>query len=553
MSDQLASIERLQEEVHHLLEEARENNRILAETREKAIASYLQSHQQMLAHVETISNLRQEIFGLIESLEGAPGFGEEALEELGILGDSLLNAPLFHPQYEKMLARLAAAKQNGRPVEATLREEIEEQLRDFDMLPDEDEIEAGKMILDALKKKGEASQGQDIELATRGLQPLAGLALQHGLAGSLPREEGIRLLQNMKEGLKENASRLQSENQLISNSKYGRRAQKNEPQENLEDLKNLQDMLSRLREALEDSRRLGAPSPMLDEVAEQFGPEDEEEYRQALVDAFLDDMLDESEGLMFSEDYDADDDGFFPDEEEGWEDEEDWEEVENPRYPVGSSVEVIRSETPFRGFPKLNIQGWQGRVEHVYTNGELVVYEVSLDSVSLRALPEKFIKKSCEEEYGNFFLFEFEEEGLRPAVARDTEDEAISTNRRLFHRYFWGNVDEDKQAARVFGIMMRQPAADDIDNWLAYFRDEVEFPFDAQVEGLILRQIEPGTAVEVLGIEGADEEEGFGLVASIRKGRAILSYPLMELMPVNDKDPKAQPLLDYRFWADLMI
>ena len=73
------------------------------------------------------------------------------------------------------------------------------------------------------------------------------------------------------------------------------------------------------------------------------------------------------------------------------------------------------------------------------------------------------------------------------------------------------------------------------------------------VEGLVLQHIEPGTEVEVLGMEGIDEENDFGLVASIKKGRAILSYPLMELMPVNDKDSKAQPLLDYRYWADLML
>ncbi|MCB9299498.1 MAG: hypothetical protein H6566_02550 [Lewinellaceae bacterium] len=555
MSDQFdhteVAIKALKKEVFQLQEEARREEQHLRETCEKVIEHHLQTNQQMLMHVENIELLRREVLGLTEQLKTVKGFDEEDLDNIQVLGEQLVNAPLFHPQYEKMLAQQAAARQNGHPFDAQLRQQMEERLEDFNILPGEIEIKAGEAILKAFQEQGTPKQGLDIELATEGLLRLASLALQQSLADNLATEKAAGFLNDLKAGLKACTARLQNEHRQVSNSSFGRRALQSEPQENLEDMKGLQDMLAKLKTAFEDTIRLSAPSPLLEEVAEQFGLEDDEEYRQALVDAFLEDMLDESEGLMFSEDFDADSDGLFQDNEE-WED-ENWAPAENPRFPIGSSVAVITSAKPFKGFSKLDIQGWQGRVVDAYTNGTVIAYEVVLDSVTLQGLPEKFIRRACEEDYGSFFRYEFEETDLRPAEARDTEAEALASQRRLFHRYFWGEISQDAQAARVFEIMMKEPAAEDIDNWINYFRKEVEFPFNAQVEGLILRKIEPGTVVEVLGIEGLDEEEDFGLIASIRKGRAILSFPLMELMPVNDKDPKAQALLDYRLWADLML
>ncbi|MCB0571609.1 MAG: hypothetical protein KDC66_17685 [Phaeodactylibacter sp.] len=556
MSDQPGrpdlSIEALKKEVSQLMEDAAQKNRLLEDARERTIIYHLQANQRMLEYVEAISGLRKEVPALIDRLEGIQGFDEEKLDELSIMGEQLLGAPLFHPQYETMLSHLAAARQNGQPFEAQLRQEIGARLEGFAILPGETEIEAGKAILATLEKRGEAGKGRDIELATAGLLSLARLAVREGLADGLPLPEAIPFLQNLKDGLMENAGRRQNEQLELASSSLGRQALQEEPPHNLDELKSLQEMLAKLKEALEHSISLGAPSPLIDEVAEQMGSEEEESYRQALVDAFLEDMLDESEGLLFSEDYDTDDDFYLGEKEGDWDDEE-WEPVEQPHFPAGSSVEVITSSTPFNGFPTINIKGWQGRVVEALTNGEIVVYLVVLDSLSLQALPEKFIQKACEEEYGNFSRYELEEADLKPASPRDTPEVALATNRRLFHRYFWGNIEEDQQAARLYDIMMRDAETEDIDNWVAYFRKEVDFPFDAQVEGLILRHIEPGTTVEVLGIEGVDEKEGFGLIASIRKGRAILSFPLMELMPVNDKDPKAQPLLDYRLWADLIL
>ncbi|MCB9265098.1 MAG: hypothetical protein H6558_08750 [Lewinellaceae bacterium] len=106
-----------------------------------------------------------------------------------------------------------------------------------------------------------------------------------------------------------------------------------------------------------------------------------------------------------------------------------------------------------------------------------------LDSHTLEKLPRRFIKFTCEEEYGTFSRFEFEESDLETAEPRDTLEEAIVTQRQLFHRYFWGNIKEDEQAARIYEIMLRAPAEDDISNWATYFSNDVAYPFAAVVEG----------------------------------------------------------------------
>ena len=42
---------------------------------------------------------------------------------------------------------------------------------------------------------------------------------------------------------------------------------------------------------------------------------------------------------------------------------------------------------------------------------------------------------------------------------------------------FLGNIDEDEQAARIYDVMLKSPASEDIDNWVVYFHNEVEHPF----------------------------------------------------------------------------
>lgn len=530
----------LQQEVETLLEKAGAARQQLNATRRQILDAQLRASHDMLEHIEAINQLRKDIREMLEHLEG---FDPEEMESVQYLGNQLAMAPLFHPQFEELLARRDNAAGNGRSFEEELREQVLSRLDEFAFFPGSKENAAREAAIRGLTSADQLAWSEELPTLTR-------LLLSQSPIRQMKTEKAAALLIQLRSGLQEYLKRVRREEKNLKNSTFGRHAFGAGPDEGMEDFQSLRELLERMKEAFADSIRLKGPSPLLKKLIEEYEleEEEEEEYQDELLDAFLDDMFDESEGLMFSEDF-GPDDGFFWDDEE----EEEWVELKNPRHLIGSSVQTVADQTLGQGFSDVRIKGWQGRVEEALTNGQENVYVVALDSITLRQLPERFIQYTCEEEYGSFSRFEFYEADLAPAEPRDTIEDAVITQRQLFHRYFWGDIKEDEQAARIFDIMLQAPAEEDIDNWLAYFNSEVEYPFSAVVEGLVLQHIEPGTEVEVLGVEGVDEENEFGLVASIKKGRAILSYPLMELMPVNDNDPKAEPLLDYRYWADLML
>lgn len=232
-----------------------------------------------------------------------------------------------------------------------------------------------------------------------------------------------------------------------------------------------------------------------------------------------------------------------------------WKEIASPKFKTGSLVAITAPlDLQSQAFPELTTKGWRGRVEEAITDGKSCYYIISLDSITLKQLPPRYLQEMVEAgERDNPFLLEVPEQALKAVAPKDTEAEALEFQKLTYHTYFWGNIKKDAQAKRMFQILTRDPADDDLGNWLHYFQHQVTFPISAEVEGLLLDEIQPGTEVEILGIEGLGADEQMGLIGSIQKGRAILSYPLMELQPLNENDPAQQPLSDYRYWADFSL
>lgn len=235
---------------------------------------------------------------------------------------------------------------------------------------------------------------------------------------------------------------------------------------------------------------------------------------------------------------------------EYFEDEE-WYPIYSPKLPAGSVVAVTAdNQLDKQGFPGLSTKGWHGRVDEALTDGNRVIYSIELDSPTIASLPEAFLKMLCEE--SPLPCFEFLAEELQTASPRDTIEEATASQRAVYHRYFWGDIEKDQQATRIHRIMMKNPSSSDLENWLDFFQNEVQYPLPAVAAGLIFTQLPHGTPVEVVGIEGLDEEDCYGIIASVKKGRAIISYPLMELGPASE-EAQCWPIKDYQYWADFML
>jgi predicted nuclease with TOPRIM domain len=537
--------------IAQLLQQAHQQEQHLQAQRQKIYDYQLAAEKAFLEHVSNLWQLRSEVIQLVHQVEELEVLDEDTMAVLRFISEDLNDLPLFHPHYEKLLeARAAAPQQNGQTIDQETANRIKDRLDSFSDYPGELEIEAGKTALQALARLGKSQPGMDIEMALQGILLPASALLEAGLE-SLGEAPALALLHEQEKGLKAFIARLEKESQLLASSDTTRMALENQPLDQHEDITELQVTLNKVKAALEDTIHRGAPSPLFDELADEYAYEDEEEeqdaFRDRQVGAFLNDMLDETEGLFYGGGFE--DDFLY----EMMEDDYELEIHENPRFPLGSSVKVIADHLLENDPFGINLKGLQGRLTEAFHFQESTLYTLQLDSISLRSLPEAFVRKCCEDEYGSFTNYEMLEDILEPAEPRDTPEEATTAHRHLFHYHFWGDVESNDAAARIYRIMMKSPARTDIDNWLDYFAKQVQFPFDAQVEGLIFQNIEPGTRVEVLGIEGNDPEDEFGLIASIRKGRAILSYPLCELMPLFHDDPKGQALNDYRLWADFMI
>jgi transcription elongation factor Elf1 len=87
----------------------------------------------------------------------------------------------------------------------------------------------------------------------------------------------------------------------------------------------------------------------------------------------------------------------------------------------------------------------------------------------------------------------------------------------------------------------------DRDEWIDLFEKTLEFPFEAEVceyqEGSVINQ---GDIVKVHQI--LDEDDLYGVIVSIRKGRKKYSFPLVDLEPIKVVR-EAKNLFDaYHYW-----
>jgi hypothetical protein len=85
-------------------------------------------------------------------------------------------------------------------------------------------------------------------------------------------------------------------------------------------------------------------------------------------------------------------------------------------------------------------------------------------------------------------------------------------------------------------------------DWLQYLNEKISFPFEAEIceyqeGGSILCQ---GDKLKVHKIEG--EDDLYGVIVSVRKGRKKYSFPLVDLEPLNLDEKGKEALEDYKTW-----
>lgn len=217
---------------------------------------------------------------------------------------------------------------------------------------------------------------------------------------------------------------------------------------------------------------------------------------------------------------------------------------------VGGSV-VVKDGIMCPDMESLSIAGWQGRVSDVFVGDDKeILVNVEWDSITLRSLPEGYVKQSEEEglDWASMNLLISE---VKPIQPRDTEKDVQSAIEELsdlpsFHS--WNFLGEE--GARISSVLEGLDQDDTyacMEAWSEHLEEVLVFPFDAVIaDGDNRGPLKVGDQIRVHGIELVDDL--YGIIVNVRLGRRKYAHPLCNLEVLDKKSPNYQNVMDYAVW-----
>ena len=213
------------------------------------------------------------------------------------------------------------------------------------------------------------------------------------------------------------------------------------------------------------------------------------------------------------------------------------------RFKVGDTI-VVKPDVMCPDSPDFSLAGWQGRVAEVY--GEEGTLLIHWDSLTLRAMPEDYVREGVEEglEWDAMVL---EADDVVAAVARDTPDDVQQAYDEIASAYAWDHLTDNPGIREVLTGVDAGDTRACLEAWGEHLGEVLQFPFEAEIVEMMVRgPLRIGDRVQVTGIELADES--YGLIASLRRGREQFEWPLCDLEATKRDAPNYQPLRDYVVW-----
>ena len=217
-----------------------------------------------------------------------------------------------------------------------------------------------------------------------------------------------------------------------------------------------------------------------------------------------------------------------------------------PLFTTGASVKV-KAGVRCPDYPKLAIGGWQGRITEVEkAEDDSIVVLIQWDSVTLKAIPEKFIADSEKEgcAWAEMYL---DQDDVEPAAPRDSDKEARDVGRKLEEKAFW--LSEGKVGAVVVAAIGKVDSKSEMalfEAWMAYLKTALSFPFEAKVSEPQEGPRKQGDKVTVLAIED-ETDDLYGVLVAVKSKRTAV-FPLCELAVTDRKSPNWLPVEAYRTW-----
>ena len=110
------------------------------------------------------------------------------------------------------------------------------------------------------------------------------------------------------------------------------------------------------------------------------------------------------------------------------------------KFKIGQTVKV-RNGVLCPDDSEFNLSGWTGRIIELVEDEEPTVF-IEFDSVTLKNMPERFIKKSEQEglDWSNIYLDVSE---VEPTKSRDTEQDAKNIRNEIKKRFEWIGIGSE--------------------------------------------------------------------------------------------------------------
>ena len=215
------------------------------------------------------------------------------------------------------------------------------------------------------------------------------------------------------------------------------------------------------------------------------------------------------------------------------------------KYKIGQTVKV-KTGVLCPDDSEFNLSDWTGRIIELDEDEEPTVC-IDFDSITLKNMPEKYVKKSEQEglDWSKIYLYETE---VEPTKFRDTEQDTKNIRIEIKKRFEWiGIGPEGELIQSVINSAESFKGWDVLKAWEKYLVKNLQFPFETVIHEYQGRgPLNEGDKLKVFGIELVDDH--YGIIVACRKERKRYDFPLVDLKVTEKKSINSNIIEAYRTW-----
>ena len=195
---------------------------------------------------------------------------------------------------------------------------------------------------------------------------------------------------------------------------------------------------------------------------------------------------------------------------------------------------------------EFDLSGWTGRIIDLVEDEEPTI-GIEFDSITLKDMPEKFIKKSEQEDldWSRIYL---DVNDVERTKSRDTEQEAKIIRNEIKKHFEWiGIGSEGELIQSVINSAESFKEWDALKAWKKYLEKNLQFPFETFIHEYQGKgPLNEGDKLKVFGIELVDDH--YGIIVACRKERKRYDFPLVDLKVTEKKSINSNIIEAYRTW-----